>query len=53
VLFLEKIIFLSCYACNLYDIRIDLEGKTQIYYKGADFDQRKRKLRNFPVVETG
>lgn len=37
----------------MYDIRIDLEDKTQIYYKGEDFmKSKKKKKRNFSVVET-
>jgi hypothetical protein len=30
------------YVTCIYDIRIDLEVKTQIYYKVEDFDQRKK-----------
>jgi hypothetical protein len=33
----KKIHLLVCYVCNLYDARINLRGKAQIFCKGKDF----------------
>lgn len=49
---MSKIHILVCYGCKLYDLGTDLEGKTQVGFKGEDFGQKRREWGNFPVAKT-